>query len=205
MRRASDAGDQSKEDRLRKICIQRQSNPSISDLSSCARTSRRPNEQSEEKSHVTSELIQCIYASAASRVFHIDELAELLQVARDTNAKLGLTGMLLHAEGSFFQVLEGRADVVDALYAKIERDQRHDQVTLVIREPIPKRCFDAWTMGFHKVSREELAGMSGTNDFFGKDRTTLSVDAGRARKLLAAFREGSWRKKLIGARRTARG
>jgi hypothetical protein len=152
---------------------------------------------------MTSELIQCIYASAAKCVFDTEELAELLQVARDTNARLGLTGMLLHAEGSFFQVLEGQADVVDALYSKIERDPRHEQMTLVIREPIPKRAFDAWTMGFYKVSREELAGISGVNDFFGKDRTALSIDAGRARKLLAAFREGSWRKKLTGARRTA--
>ena len=156
-----------------------------------------------DASDMTSELIQCIYASAASRDFETDELAELLRVARENNAKLGLTGMLLYAEGSFFQVLEGRADVVDALYAKIERDQRHDQVTLIIREPIPERYFDAWTMGFYKVSRAELAGMSGVNNFFGTDRTAVSVDAGRAKTLLAAFRDGRWRKKLTGARRTA--
>lgn len=149
------------------------------------------------------ELIQCIYASAASRDFETAELAELLQAARENNAKLGLTGMLLYAEGSFFQVLEGQPDVVEALYAKIERDRRHDQVTLVIKEPIPKRYFDAWTMGFYEVSREELAGMSGVNDFFGKDRAEISVDAGRAKKLLAAFRDGRWRKKLTGAPRTA--
>jgi hypothetical protein len=152
---------------------------------------------------MTSQLIQCIYASAASRDFEPEELAKLLRVARANNAELGLTGMLLHAEGSFFQVLEGQADVVDALYVKIEHDQRHAQVTLVIREPIPKRYFDAWTMGFYKMSRVELAGMAGVNDFFGKDPTVVSVDAGRAEKLLAAFREGRWRKKLTGARRTA--
>ena len=151
---------------------------------------------------MTIELIQCIYASAASRDFETAELAELLQAARENNAKLGLTGMLLYAEGSFFQVLEGQPDVVEALYAKIERDRRHDQVTLVIKEPIPKRYFDAWTMGFYEVSREELAGMSGVNDFFGKGRAEISVDAGRAKKLLAAFRDGRWRKKLTGARRT---
>jgi hypothetical protein len=76
-------------------------------------------------------LCQC--SQSASRAFDTEELAELHQVARDTNARLGLTGMLLHAEGSFFQVLEGQADVVDALYAKIECDQRHAQVTLIIR------------------------------------------------------------------------
>ena len=151
---------------------------------------------------MTIELIQCIYASAASREFETAELAELLEAARENNAKLGLTGMLLYAEGSFFQVLEGQPDVVEALYAKIERDRRHDQVTLVIKEPIPKRYFDAWTMGFYEVSREELAGMSGVNDFFSKDRAEISVDAGRAKKLLASFRDGRWRKKLTGARRT---
>ena len=152
---------------------------------------------------MTSGLVQCIYASAVSREFEDNELAELLQTARANNAKLGLTGMLLYAEGSFFQVLEGPADVVDALYAKIESDHRHAHMTLVIREPIPKRCFDAWTMGFYKASREELAGMSGVNDFFDKDRTAVRVDAGRAKKLLAAFRDGRWRTQLTGARRPA--
>ena len=109
--------------------------------------------------------------------------------------------MLLYAEGSFFQVLEGEADVVDALYAKIELDQRHDHVTLIIREPIAKRHFNDWTMGFYKVSRQDLAKMSGVTDFFG-DRATVSSDAGRARKLLAAFREGRWRKKLTGVGET---
>jgi hypothetical protein len=150
-----------------------------------------------------SRLIHCVYASAGSRDFKSQELAELLEAARENNAKLGLTGMLLYAEGSFFQVLEGPANVVDALYAKIERDKRHDHMTLIMREPIPKRTFDAWTMGFYNVSREELAGMSGVNDFFGGDRKAVSIDAGRARKLLAAFRDGRWRKKLTGAGLTA--
>ena len=152
---------------------------------------------------MTSALIQCVYASAASRDFSTAELAELLAQARENNARLGLTGMLLHAEGSFFQVLEGPVDVVDTLYEKIERDPRHTHVTLVIREPIPQRTFDGWTMGFYKASREELAGLAGVNDFFGKDRTVVSMDAGRAKKLLAAFRDGRWRKKVAPAHRTA--
>jgi hypothetical protein len=152
---------------------------------------------------MTSELIQCIYASAASRDFEASALAGLLEVARDANAGLGLTGMLLFADGSFFQVLEGPADVVDALYARIERDPRHEQVTLVIREPIAKRSFDAWTMGFYKVSRKELAQLSGVNDFFASGSIAPGLDAGRADKLLAAFRDGRWRRKLTGGRRTA--
>lgn len=152
---------------------------------------------------MSSQLIQRIYTSAAREDFKAEGLVELLRGARERNADRGVTGMLLYAEGSFFQVLEGEADAVDALYARIERDQRHGQVTLIIREPIPKRNFDDWTMGFHKVSRKELAQMSGVNDFFGNDHAAVSLDAGRARKLLAAFREGRWRKKLTGVCQTA--
>jgi hypothetical protein len=128
---------------------------------------------------------------------------ELLQAARENNARLGLTGMLLYAEGSFFQVLEGPADDVDALYTRIERDRRHCQVTQIIREPIPRRYFEAWTMGFCKVTREELAGLPGDNDFLLQEATLVNIDAGRAKKLLAAFRDGRWRKKLAGAREMA--
>lgn len=153
---------------------------------------------------MTSELIHCVYASAATRDLDTEELKAILEAARKNNARLGLTGMLLYAEGSFFQVLEGPPEVVDALYATIEHDKRHAQVTLIIREPIPKRHFDSWTMGFYRVSRDELIGLAGVNDFFGKDRAVVSVDAGRARKMLAAFRDGRWRKKLSGAHPTAR-
>jgi len=152
---------------------------------------------------MSSQLIQRIYTSAARGDLKAEELVELLQGARERNADRGVSGMLLYAEGSFFQVLEGEADAVDSLYAKIELDQRHDQMTLIIREPIPKRSFDDWTMGFYKVSRKELAQMAGVNDFFSKDHAAGSFDAGRARKLLAAFREGRWRKKLTGVYQTA--
>ena len=149
-----------------------------------------------------SSLIHCIYASAAVRAFDTHELAELLRAAREKNDRLGLTGMLLYAEGSFFQVLEGRAEVVDPLYVKIESDKRHDHVTKIIREPIPHRFFDDWSMGFYKVSREELADLAGVNDFFAKPGGP-DIDAGRAKTLLAAFREGRWRRQLAGARQQA--
>lgn len=148
---------------------------------------------------MTPRLIQLIYASAAGHELRAEELAALLETSRVNNARLGLTGMLLYAEGSLFQVLEGQPEVVESLYAKIERDPRHEQVTTIIKEPIPKRSFDAWTMGFHKVSNEELVSLSGVNDFFGKG-AMVTVDAGRARKLLAAFRDGRWRKKPTGGR-----
>jgi hypothetical protein len=111
--------------------------------------------------------------------------------------------MLLYTEGSFFQVLEGVPDAVEALYARIELDPRHEQVTRIVTEAIPDKSFAQWTMGFSQVSREELALISGTNDFFGGSSCFLGLDSGRAKKLLSAFREGRWRKTLAGAQTVA--
>jgi hypothetical protein len=148
-------------------------------------------------------LIHCIYASAASHAFEAPELAELLRKARENNERLGLTGMLLYTEGSFFQVLEGPTEVVEGLYARIELDRRHGHVTRIISEPIPRRAFDDWTMGFSKVSRAELAKIAGTNDFFSTGKSLAEIDGGRAKKLLAAFGEGRWRATLSGSGQTA--
>ena len=146
-----------------------------------------------------SDLMHCIYASAATRLFETAELTALLQGARKHNDAAGLTGMLLYTEGSFFQVLEGAPDAVESLYARIERDKRHEQVTKIVAEAIPSRSFGQWTMGFSQVSRKELALISGSNDFFSGSSCFIGLDSGRAKKLLSAFREGRWRKTLAGA------
>ena len=149
------------------------------------------------------DLMHCIYASAAARSFETDELTALLQAARNHNDGAGLTGILLFTEGNFFQVLEGAPDAVNALYARIEVDKRHRQVTKIIAEAIPSRSFAQWTMGFSQVSRKELAVISGTNDFFSGSSCFVGLDSGRAKKLLAVFREGRWRKALTGTRTVA--
>jgi Sensors of blue-light using FAD len=149
------------------------------------------------------DLMHCIYASAATRHFETAELTALLQAARKHNDGAGLTGMLLFTEGSFFQVLEGVPAAVEALYARIELDKRHEHVTKIVAEAIPLRSFAHWTMGFSQVSRDELALISGTNDFFSGSSCFLGLDSGRAKKLLSAFREGRWSKTRGGAQTVA--
>jgi hypothetical protein len=147
--------------------------------------------------------MHCIYASSATRPFESPELTALLQAARKHNDGAGLTGILLYTEGNFFQVLEGAPDAVNALYARIEVDKRHKQVTKIIAEAIPKRSFANWSMGFSQVSRGELALIPGANDFFSGSSCFLNLDSGRAKKLLTAFGEGRWRRKLAGVQTAA--
>lgn len=146
-----------------------------------------------------SPLIHLIYASAASEAFTPDALVALLEKARAKNGALGVTGMLLHIDGSFFQVLEGEATTVDRLYEQIKSDARHAKVTLIIREPLARRAFGDWTMGHGEVTRPELASVPGLNDFFGERPCFTDIDPGRASKLLAAFAAGRWRTQISGA------
>ncbi len=141
-------------------------------------------------------LFHLIYASAATHRLTEQDLAQLLQSCRENNARLGLTGMLLYADGSFFQVLEGATEVVHGLYQRIERDARHAQVTRIISEPIPRRYFSEWSMGFSDLSAAALSQAPGSNDFFGKAHSFNDVSYGRAKKLLASFAGGRWRSGL---------
>lgn len=150
------------------------------------------------------DLIHRIYASTATQSFDEAQLAQLMHQARRRNAQLGLTGMLLHAEGSFFQVLEGLPEAVDGLYERIERDPRHTDVVCIVREPITQRAFDAWTMGFVNASARDLGGLVGTGAPLGGGGVARArIDAGRARRLLDAFCRGAWRKRLEGAQQAA--
>ena len=143
------------------------------------------------------ELVHCIYTSAATMTnFRISELDALLEKARINNANLGITGMLLYEDGSFFQVLEGGRTDVEALFEKIAKDKRHKNAKKVIFEPIEERAFAEWTMGYPRITFKELAEIPGLNDFFGQGTSLREIGEGRAKALLAAFKEGKWRSSL---------
>lgn len=143
-----------------------------------------------------SDLVQLIYSSVAKKRMSGEGLAELLRQARHHNMQCGITGMLLYADGSFFQVLEGEAAEIDKLFETISRDRRHEQVTLIIHEPIAKRAFGDWTMGYADITAQEADAILGTNDFFDRGESFTCLAPGRAKKLLDAFKQGSWRERL---------
>lgn len=141
-------------------------------------------------------LIHLIYSSAATRHIPEEEMMDILARSRANNARKGVSGMLLYENGSFFQILEGTPEAVDQTYEMIAKDNRHTQVVTIIREPIPKRAFSEWTMGYAKASPEDLDEIVGLNDFFVGGTSFSKVNMGRARKLLGAFRDGRWRSKV---------
>jgi len=142
------------------------------------------------------DLYQIIYASVATRPIEEDELLMMLKLAREKNTRLGITGMLLHCDGSFIQALEGPKDRVMDLFRAIRQDPRHIRIEVLFEGPIKNRSFSQWSMGFSRPSKEELARIEGYTPFLdlGNDPKAIKNYSSVALKLIEAFRELSDKK-----------
>lgn len=95
-------------------------------------------------------MIRLLYVSNTSQYLEQGVIDGILAASRANNEKLGVTGILLHLDGAFMQVLEGEKNKIISLYEKICQDPRHwNTHVLVIREGEP--VFKDWSMGFHRL------------------------------------------------------
>ena len=138
-------------------------------------------------------LVHCIYTSVQTYPLASAEIAQLVHNSREKNTLHELTGVLIHVGDTFFQVLEGNAEVVEDLYSKILQDPRHTQITRIIFETIPRRYFSDSSMSLTTLSPQELSKLLATPGSEAKDHLLAGLDEGRAKKLLRAFSDGRWR------------
>lgn len=139
-------------------------------------------------------LFQLVYVSASRYNMGIAELDMLLNKARRNNRDHDITGMLLYADGSFLQVLEGDEHRVRALYEHIRRDSRHTRLYILHEAEISRRQFPDWSMGFRLVDLEELSSKAGFADLLQPGSTLaekLNAQTGLAYRLLLSFTECS--------------
>lgn len=106
-------------------------------------------------------MIRLVYVSFATVPFEEKDLLHLLAKCRSNNTERDITGQLIYSEGTFLQVLEGPRDAVDATFARIRKDTRHQNVTLIERSTIDERQFGEWSMGFKSLSREQMQQIEG--------------------------------------------
>jgi len=135
-------------------------------------------------------MIQLLYVSVAAQPFDDVALRALLARARAHNERVGVTGALMHQQGSFLQVLEGPTEVVDRLYVTIGCDMRHHRLLMLSRRSITEGNFPDWSMGFVDVkgTANALPGFRRIGDLAGLSGETAMVE-----RVIGAFREGRWR------------
>ena len=109
-------------------------------------------------------LFTLIYASHAVGDTTPSDVMDILKVARKINKELEVTGVLLYNKGWWLQVLEGSFTAVTSLFFDhIQKDKRHQNVTLLVLDPSTKRQFSNWDMGFYSSQTEQDANLSWTD------------------------------------------
>lgn len=101
-----------------------------------------------------------IYRSRAVESIRTEALIDLLDVARERNASLDVTGILLFDGVHFVQLLEGPNAALTTLYESIKRDTRHNNVVLLMRDQGPSRRFVGDTMAIVDLRRLESRRVS---------------------------------------------
>jgi len=106
------------------------------------------------------QLIQIIYISrstfASSGLVRGIEpnVALILAKSRINNRRNGLVGVLYFGDGCFFQCLQGEEAAVDALYARLESDNRHTDLKLFSRKQISALSFADWSMKYVPIEAD---------------------------------------------------
>jgi hypothetical protein len=91
----------------------------------------------------------------------MDDLEDILEGARESNAEVGITGALVYVDGFFLQVLEGEAEEIRQLMGRIARDVRHESVTVLKQAEIPAALFSDWSMAYVSATAEQVAQWAG--------------------------------------------
>jgi len=137
------------------------------------------------------DLIRIVYMSFSSKVLSETELNGFLATIRRKNQVQNITGLLLYSDEAFIQVIEGEKDIIHHIFKLISQDSRHSNMVKLIEEPISKRAFPSWSMGFRKLDNSNKASIVGYSDFMQNDKSkfasTECVES--VRQLLYSFKK----------------
>lgn len=137
-----------------------------------------------------SDLVHLAYVSTETAPLSSSEIRDLLEVARSRNSSEGLTGMLLHRDASFFQILEGTRVAIDLVFDSIVKDARHQRVNVILNEAIAHREFEDWRMAFIELDGIGLDELDGFSDYLMNDTTGFAFmqQATAVEKLMIQFK-----------------
>lgn len=119
-------------------------------------------------------LYRLIYASESTPAFANSEVNALLAQARLNNGLRDMTGMLVFDSRCFLQALEGDRTLLSRLYNRMVVDPRHTSLVILGMEPIERRVFAQWQMGYAAAdaSRKPLYLRHGSSSNFEPRRLT---------------------------------
>ncbi len=87
------------------------------------------------------------YTSKANKVVDRQTFMALLFSAQRFNASVDVTGLLVLSDSvEFVQTIEGSAEAIGAVYARIAQDPLHADIAIFADEEIDNRVYPDWAM-----------------------------------------------------------
>lgn len=105
--------------------------------------------------NVSPALYEVLYVSTLAPEQPLSVVAEIAGRARQVNAKLDVTGLLIFDGQRFCQQLEGQQKAVLKLIERIRNDPRHTNVAVLHHGPLAGRRFQQFSLAFSTVEDEE--------------------------------------------------
>jgi len=100
-------------------------------------------------------LIRLLYVSQPVGPVTTTVTTTILERSNLNNKKAEITGVLCQGSDLYMQVLEGERSKVNALYAKIMADKRHQSVEILSLEEITARRYGQWSMALVHLSKDD--------------------------------------------------
>lgn len=100
-----------------------------------------------------------------------EAIERILASSQRNNALLDISGALLFSTDCFAQTLEGPMAAVEALFERIQLDDRHSDTTILQVGPVADRGFGAWSMAYagrHPVDRLRFDALTGESGVSGQ-------------------------------------
>ena len=81
---------------------------------------------------------------------------DILHTSKKNNLASGVTGFLFRTETQYFQILEGKADILRETLKRIRADERHHGMKEWPLRQSSERAFSDWSMGYAILEQDTL-------------------------------------------------
>ena len=132
-----------------------------------------------------------VYFSTWSAPFREEDLITTLEQSRQNNVVDGITSATLYVRGNIIQVLEGRKEAVEALYERIQQDDRHTNITKVLSRPIQERLFEGCALGYETITISQLEEIRRVVDLPTSTEAINKANEPIILKLIQVFYQGN--------------
>ena len=132
---------------------------------------------------------QLIYVSDKKDNYSKSDTIDVLVSARKRNLERFITGLIVELDNHFFQIIEGSKQDVQDIFNIIQQDPRHQHIRVIYDEPVLKREFGEWAMGYaNSIEPQQIDDANTLFKIFSAKESFTEMEAQSIKMLLSSIK-----------------